>query len=187
VNLKLFIQGFYIGAGQMNSVLLNSGVGSSSTESDTIIIELREPVNGDPVISPVRALLNTDGTVSFQTPALTGSYYIVVKHRSAMETWSANPVAWSGVVNYDFSTSAGQAYGDNMIHMGGGVYAIWSGDLNQDGMIESSDYLKMENDIVQILFGYYDSDLTGDGVVESSDYLMMDANVLTIIFGAKPF
>lgn len=187
VNLKLFIQGYYLGSGQMNPVLLNSGIGLSTFESDSIIIELRDPLSGEPVIAPVTTLLNTDGSITFQSPALSGSYYIAIRHRNAIETWSANPVAWSASVNYDFSTSASQAYGDNMAHMGGGVYALFNGDLNQDGMIESSDYLAMENDILQILFGYYHSDLTGDGVVESSDYLLMDANVLSIIFAAKPF
>jgi len=105
-----------------------------------------------------------------------------------METWSANPVNMSGVVvDYDFSSSANKAYGDNQVDVGGGVYALWNGDVNQDGMIENTDYTLMENDVLSILFGYYSTDLTGDGVVENSDYTLMENNVLTIIFVAKPF
>jgi len=45
----------------------------------------------------------------------------------------------------------------------------------------------MENDVLSILFGYQVTDITGDGVVESSDYSLMENNVYQIIFVAKPF
>jgi hypothetical protein len=53
-------------------------------------------------------------------------------------------------------------------------------------MIESTDYLSVETDVLAILFGYYASDLTGDGVVESEDYKLIENNVLKIIFVSRP-
>jgi hypothetical protein len=115
----------------------------------------------------------------------------VLKHRNSIETWSANPVALGPAVTYDFSTAANKAYGSNMVNVAGAsataVYALWSGDLNQDGVIESADYLQMENDILAVLFGYNVSDITGDGIVESADYLLMENNLLQVIFAAKPY
>jgi hypothetical protein len=71
--------------------------------------------------------------------------------------------------------------------MGSGKFAIYSGDVNQDGAIESTDYYLMENDLLAILFGYYPTDITGDGVVESSDYYLMENNIIQTIFVARPF
>jgi hypothetical protein len=74
-----------------------------------------------------------------------------------------------------------------MVQVAGGKFALWSGDVNQDGAIESSDFAQLENDILSILFGYHVTDLTGDGVVESDDYELMENNILRVIFVARPF
>jgi hypothetical protein len=188
VNVKAFIQGFYEGDNLMRAGLLNSEIaGATSLQADSITIEIRSAVSGNLVENPVMTILNTDGTATAVFPHLEGTKYIVLKHRNSIEIWSADPVSMSSVVNYDFSNAATKAYGDNMVDVGGGVFAMWSGDLNQDGAIESADYTMIENDILSILFGYYVSDLTGDGVVESADYTLMENNVLNIIFAAKPF
>jgi len=44
----------------------------------------------------------------------------------------------------------------------------------------------MENDVLQFLFGYQPTDITGDGLVESSDYALMENNLLQFIFVIKP-
>lgn len=48
---------------------------------------------------------------------------------------------------------------------------------SQDGIIETQDYLDMELAIGSTFSGYTLEDLTGDGVVESSDYALMENNV----------
>jgi hypothetical protein len=104
-----------------------------------------------------------------------------------METWTASPVVMDTLANYDFTINANKAYGNNQINMGAGVFALYSGDVNQDGAIESSDYFQMENDVINILFGYLNTDLTGDGAVESSDYFLMENNIIQTIFVQRPF
>jgi hypothetical protein len=135
----------------------------------------------------MKTILDIFGQATAVFPSLADSQYIVIKHRNSIETWSAHPLAIVDSVYYDFSNAASKAYGNNLTNMDPGQFAIWSGDLNQDGMVESADYLIMENDVLSILFGYYPSEITGDGVVESSDYLLMENNLLKIIFAIKPF
>jgi len=160
---------------------------ATTSETDSITVEIHDGTTGDIIGSPVKTILMTNGTASATFPALTGSHYIVVKHRSAMETWSDTTVAMSATATHNFTTSAGRAYGSNQVYVGGGKYGMWNGDVNQDGVIESGDYTQMESDVLSILFGYYVTDLTGDGIVESADYTLMEQNVLTIIFVARPF
>lgn len=187
-NIKVFIQGYYQGGGNMASALQNSNIsGATSSQSDSITIELHNSSNGALVGTPVKTILSTTGNATVDFSTLTGSYYLVIRHRNALETWSASPISFSGTISYDFTTAANKAFGDNQVNMGGGAFAMYSGDVNQDGAIESADYSSMENDVLNILFGYNNTDLNGDGVVESSDYALMENNVLQIIFVARPF
>jgi hypothetical protein len=173
-------------------------IGHSSDDVERVRIELRNAANGNLVGNPVDAILKKDGNLQAVFSNVSGSCYIVVKSESVypgsgssqaniLETWSANPMALTSVVNYDFSTASSQAYGLNQAHLGAGIYGIYNGDLNQDGAIESTDYFLLENDVVSILFGYFGADLNGDGVVESVDYLMMENLISSIIFTLKPF
>jgi hypothetical protein len=188
LNLKAFIQGYYSAYNYMNPALLYSGVdGSNNDQTDTIAIEIHDSISGSLIAGPIKTIIQFDGSASVNFPIITGSHYIVLKHRNALETWSAAPVPMGADVSYDFTTEASKAYGNNQADMGNGKYAIWSGDLNQDGSIESTDYFLMENDILSILFGYQLPDINGDGEVESADYYLMENNILRTIFVQRPF
>jgi hypothetical protein len=107
LNLNLFIQGFYIGSGTMNSVLLNAGVGADPLECDTIIVELHDQFDPTVMSYSTSAILYTNGESSMQFPpsAFGSSYYIVIRHRNSIETWSKFPVMFSGnPVTYNFTT-----------------------------------------------------------------------------------
>jgi hypothetical protein len=54
---------------------------------------------------------------------------------------------------------------------------MYSGDINQDGSIDISDYLVMDPQIQNGDGGYLASDLNGDGAVDISDYLVLDPNI----------
>ena len=86
-----------------------------------------------------------------------------------MQTWSALPVLLGNVTNYDFSTNALQAYGNNMIFTYG-VWAFYSGDLNQDENIDLSDFPYWDDDNVNFVFGYFPTDINGDINVDLSDF-----------------
>jgi hypothetical protein len=178
VNLKLNIQGYYdADAHAMRPVMANQGVGSSTTDVDDVTVELRNSTTNALVVSTT-ARLKTDGTATatFVT-APSGSFYIAVKHRNAIQTWSATAQTVGATpLTYDFTTAANKAYGDNMIQLESGVYGFYSGDLNQDGFIESGDYPSLNNDSDAGLEGYYSTDLNGDGFVESGDYPILNNN-----------
>ena len=129
-----------------------------------------------------------DVTCSFST-VTNGDYYIVVKHRNSLETWSKYPVTFNGSASYSFISSVSQAYGDNQIDVAypyGPRCAIFSGDINQDGGIDASDYLILDADIQGFATGYIVTDLNGDGVADANDFTILDANIQNYVSVAKP-
>jgi len=115
--------------------------------------------------------LKTDGTLSatFNTAAA-GSYYIAVKGVNILQTWSAAPqTVGTTPLSYDFSSDASQAYGSNMREIETGVFAMYSGDVNQDEVTDNSDLDSLFSDIDISNYGVLTTDLNGDGVVDNSD------------------
>ncbi|MEO6695627.1 MAG: sialate O-acetylesterase [Ignavibacteria bacterium] len=107
-----------------------------------------------------------------------GTYYIVVKGRNILETWSKTGgviIAAGSTVNYNFTTVASQAYGNNMIRKGT-KYCLYNSDLTQDGVIEGMDYLRVVNDAYSLTMGHVLSDLNGDNFVDGSDVSISDFN-----------
>jgi hypothetical protein len=181
LNLTLFLEGLYAGGTFMNQAYDDLGPHFGTGIADRVTIELHDGTTpfttaytyGD-------ADLNTSGTLAITTlPAsITGSYYIVIKHRNSIETWSMVTVSFAGAgpVIYDFSTAASKAYGNNLKLMGT-VYVIYGADPNQDGIVDGSDMLLIDNaSQVPILHGYFAQDLNGDGTVDGTDMLMIDNN-----------
>jgi hypothetical protein len=193
VQMHAYIQGFYLGGGLMQPVLYTAGISQNATDCDSVTIELYS----DPNLALVRrdkVLIKTDGTISydisptseFPTVISGGSYYIVLRSRNALETWSASPVLFSDHTVYDFATSATQSFGPNEVDLGDGSFALWSGDVNQDGAIESSDFNAIENASLLFRTGYYPEDITGDNLVESCDYSLIENNHQLLIFAITP-
>lgn len=185
--VKVFLQGYQVKADSMRSALVNPVSIGGSLMADSVSLEVRSSSDGALLVGPLSAWVSAVGIIETELPAIAGSHYLVVKHRNSIETWSAVPLSFSDSLNYDFTLSASSAYGNNLALGIGGSYVIWSGDLDQDGAVESADYTRMENDLLSILFGYHVADLTGDGVVESKDYTLLENNILKIITVKKPF
>jgi len=184
LNLKLYIQGYYLSSGLMRPVLLNEGVGTVTTLTDSIDVQLRQSASPYSLVNTRRVGLNTNGTATAIFPALTGTYYIVIKHRSALETWSGTPVPVSGT--YDFTTSASKAYGGNMIQVDAGQWGLYSGDLNMDSNIDLLDLTDLENDILNFGFGYLVTDINGDGNSDLLDAAPIENNINDFIFSIRP-
>lgn len=182
LNLKLYIEGFYLGGGQMIGVL-------SPSVTDTVTAELASASPPYTILHTAIGTVSTAGNASFVFPSaiLGNSYYFVVKQRNTLETWSASPVLCNvSPITYDFSTGAATAYGSNLSDLKDGRYGIWSGDVNQDGLIESTDYSGIENAVTTFLYGYVPEDLTGDNIVEASDYSLVENNALLFLFAVRP-
>ena len=120
-----------------------------------------------------------------------GQYYIVIKHRNSIETWSrqGGEVFTSGnVSNYIFPDQISKAYGNNMKQVDNTPirFANFSGDINQDGIIDASDISIVDNDAGIALTGYVNSDVTGDNFVDAGDISIVDNNALIGVMSVTP-
>ena len=188
VNLTMFIEGYYLGGGLMNSVKFNQDFVSPADEVEMMTVELHDATTYA-LVDTATAMLHTDGTLSasFAT-APAGSYYIAVKGRNMIQTWSATAqTVGTTPLSYDFSTSASQAYGDNMKEIESGVFAMYSGDLNSDDNVDNVDFTTWEVDASEFAFGDYATDMNGDGNVDNVDFLIWETNASNFIFAIYPF
>jgi subtilisin-like proprotein convertase family protein len=177
LNLKLFIEGFYISSGTMRATVDPAG---RPTVCDTILVELHSATSPFNLVYSFKSTINTNGQGTFLFPSslLNNSYYITVHHRNALETWSANAVPFtSSTTNYIFSDAQSKAMGNNMRNLGDGNFAIYSGDIDQQGTIEYVDLVSVENATNPTTTGYHKVDVTGDGQVESTDYSLVESNL----------
>lgn len=185
-NLKLFIEGYYIGGGEMTPVKANEGVGTSTTDVDDVTVELRD-ASTYALVATTSAVLKTDGSVAAKLVAPAGNYFIAVKHRNTIQTWSSAAEAFgTSTATYDFSTAANKAYGDNMKNLGSGVFGFYSGDINQDNSIDIADFPALFSDNDNFVFGYYNTDLNGDGSVDIADFPVVFLNTDNFIYSINP-
>jgi PKD repeat protein len=185
LNVKLFIEGFYLGNDRLRVV---SNPVSSPATCDTITVSIATSTFPNSIVLSFNTLLDTSGntSVQFNSSGIIGnSYYIVIQHRNALETWSSLPILFNqAVINYDFTTSASQAYSGNLINLGDGNFALYSGDLDHDGQIDIDDFNLLKSAAQNFQDGYIDCDLTGDRLVESADFTLIENNLIRIL--ARP-
>ena len=159
---------------------------------DTVKVYLRNSFSPYAVVDSAVSTIPTQpfkftGLFKFQN-APSRSYYIVVKPRNGIETWSkAGGVQLTkGIVaNYNFTTSSSQAYGNNMV-LKGTKWCIYSGDVNQDGIIDAQDLAALDNDINNTVAGYVSTDVNGDNTVNSDDMDIIYNNSFKFISIKKP-
>ena len=159
---------------------------------DTVKVYLRNTYYPYTAVDSSVSTIPTDPFVFtglFKFPnAPSGSYYIVVKHRNGIETWSkAGGVQLTkGVVaNYNFTTDSSKAYGNNLV-LKGSKWCIYSGDVNQDGIIDAQDLAAVDNDIYNSVTGYVPTDVNGDDVVNEDDMDIIYNNSFNFISTKKP-
>ncbi len=187
VSIKCFIEGYWNGLGGMFPVLLNQFEPTTVNACDTIDIELRNSNPPFSVVASTRSVLNQDGTASGSLSGPPGNYYIAVKHRNALMTWSANPVSVGPVPSvYDFTLASNKAYGNNMTEVASGIWAFYSGEINQDENIDLLDLSVVQNDIQLFNYGYLATDINGDGNVDLLDSPLLESNINNFVFSYHP-
>ncbi|MBK8553974.1 MAG: SBBP repeat-containing protein [Ignavibacteria bacterium] len=180
INLQLnaFIQGFY-----------NSG--SNSQTGDTIKVKLRYRFSPYNILDSAEAFLDGSGNASIDFYSSSDmSYYISVEHRNSITTWSSDsiPLSNSGVNLYDFTSAVIKAYGNNMLQVDASPvhFAIFSGDVNQDGVIDLTDVLSVYNAAGSFSGGYVVNDVTGNNIVDLTDVLITYNNSAAFVAAVKP-
>jgi len=164
-------------------------VSGLSNIADTIVVELHSSVTPFNTIYTSKSVINTEGNGNFQFPiSIIGySYYVVVKHRNSIETWSANPVQFnSNYTSYDFTNNATKALGNNLVNDGNGRFMIYTGDINQDGSVDFNDYPSLDISSNNGDLGYFVTDLNGDASVDFNDYPTLDVNSSLGVLTVKP-
>jgi len=187
LNLKLFMQGYYISNETMQSVLYNQSETSDMSLVDSVNVILYEPIYPYSAVASQRVVVHTDGTATCIFPPLMGAYYIGIKNRNTLHTWSSNPVVLGqAAASYDFSTSSAMVYGGNAIEMEPGIWALYVGDVNDDENVDLFDLVSMEEDINNFLYGYMATDINGDGNVDLLDTQVMSDNISLFIYSIHP-
>lgn len=174
---------------QLNLTAMIEGLSNGTTTiADTVSVELRKAISPFALIEGKKIALDDlgAGAANFSSVLEGTPYYIVVKHRNGLETWSANPLTFSaGSLAYDFTNAQNKAFGNNL-KIKGTKWCFFSGDLNYDGIIDLSDIAIIDLDNLSFATGYRASDLTGDNIVDLSDVSLADNNNLNFVAKVTP-
>ena len=180
LNLSVIMEGFYNTASNNMSI------------SDTAKVYLRNSSSPYAFVDSASGVINSNiftGLFEIQN-APAGNYYIVIKHRNTIETWSNEPVSYTQTVtiNYNFSNSITQAFGSNMKQVDASPvrFGIFSGDVNQDDIVDLTDIINVFNDANLFLSGYVATDLTGDDFVDLSDLTIAFNNSNAFVTVIRP-
>jgi len=179
LNLIAFLEGLYIGNGTMIASPFSADGVSPTNLADTISVELHEASGSHLLAYQTKGTLSTNGTaaINFPSSVNTNSYYIAIKHRNSIETWSSAPILFNNAgTSYNFSSASTQVYGNNLSDKGNGIFAIYSGDINQDGSVDFNDYPDLDISSSNGDLGYLPYDLNGDASVDFNDYPILDIN-----------
>ena len=131
--------------------------------------------------------VTSSGTVTFAN-AVTGTYYLVVKGRNILETWSKSggqSYTRGAAFSYNFTTAAAQAYGSNLI-LKGTKYCIYSGDVIQNTAVDLDDIIQINNSANLFTTGFNVNDLSGDRLVDLSDILISFNNSSNFVSRQAP-
>jgi hypothetical protein len=180
INIKVIPQGFYNTASQQLNM------------RDTVRAYLHSNVSPynvlDSAISVIDSVTFT-GAFTFNQPS--GTYYIVVKHRNSIETWSKSggeSFVAASVMNYNFTDASSKAYLNNLIQVDASpvTFGIYGGDVNQDDIVDLTDIGNTSNDATFFASGYVSTDVTGNNVTELSDVVLVYNNALIFAQIQKP-
>ena len=178
LNLTMFIEGFY-------------NAGSNAQVSDSVTVELRNTTSPFAAADFSRVIVSSSGTAAFKfSSAAIGNYYLALKHRNSIETWSNTAIALSRTTpaNFNFVSSVSQAFGSNIKQIDGSPvrFGIYSGDVNQDQTVDACDINLIENDAVNSVFGYVLTDINGDDAADASDISLVENNAGNSVSAVTP-
>ena len=117
-----------------------------------------------------------------------GTYYISLRHRNGIETWSRSggeSFTNGGVYSYDFTNSRSKAYGNNLT-LKGSKYCIYSGDIDQDKIIDLSDVILVFNNASNFISGFVTTDVNGDKTTDLSDIIITNNNSSKFVTVIRP-
>lgn len=181
VAIQALIQGFYTD-GNFDNNLYGTMI------PDTVKVELHNATSPYSLVTSAKVVLDSSGYGVLQLGSWTpgNSYYFVLKHRNAVETWSKSGGELLNLTaaQYSFVDTA-KSFGNNQVKKG--VYwCIYSGDVNQDGVVDLTDVSTVDVDNLNFVTGYVVTDVNGDNLVDLSDLGLVDTNNLNFVSKVVP-
>ncbi|MBK9332674.1 MAG: FG-GAP repeat protein [Ignavibacteria bacterium] len=178
LNLTVNIEGFY-------------NPETNSMTNDTMIIYLRNSTSPYAIANSSKGFVSSAGLgyFTFSNAANGVNYYLHLKHRNSIETWSkTTQIFTSDILNFNFTTALSQAFGDNqkLVDISPVSYGIFSGDVNQDGTIDLTDGSEIDNDAFNFNSGYLPTDVNGDDIVDVADAVYADNNGFNFVSKITP-
>ncbi len=179
INLNMFIQGFY------------DPIYNYMNVYDTVKVTLRNTSPPYSIIDSAKSYCTFEGNAynnHFFKISGSGQYYVVVNHRNSVETWSRTPLTFGpGFLSPDFTDTA-NVFGGNLISVDNSPqeFGLYSGDVNQDGFIDLTDVININNDANSFATGYINTDLTGNNVTDLTDVIMAYNNSVNFVSIKKP-
>jgi hypothetical protein len=188
IELNVFLEALYAGNHKMGQAHDQNGVHFTGKVSDQLIIELHNALNYNTISYTDTVHLFSNGRAHLFLPiALTGNFYITVKHRNSIAITSALPVLINQLTqSYDFTINASSVYDANVKYIEPDVYAMYAGDANGDGFVDILDVMLVENAATTYNSGYIDNDLNGDGCVDALDLVLVDNNAVNFVAYSHP-
>ena len=176
--IKLVLEGFY-----------NTTTGRLNMR-DTVRAYLRNSTTPFAVVDSAKSVIDSvtfNGSFIFAN-APSGTYYIQIRHRNALETWSRSggeAYVLGSALSYDFTTDSAKAYQNNMKKTGT-KWALYEGDVNQEGNVDLSDVILIYNNSTSFLSGYVKADVNGDRLTDLSDVLIAYNNSVAFVSKKSP-
>jgi len=177
LSIKVFPEGLFNGTG-LNKAQGSSGDQFPGNTADLVTIRLHDAADFGNVLLTLTGLdLSTTGmATSSISNSFSGNYYISISHRNSIQIASAAPVSFSAsTVSYDFTDAANKAYGNNL-KPSGGNFLMFSGDINQDGVVDGLDLIAADNQSAVFATGYLAEDINGDGAINGADIQIIQVN-----------
>ena len=156
-----------IPANMVDWVLVEARVGTpgSFERSTTTVETIAGVLTADGMIQDVNGLPLVFNTLSAGT-----AYYFVVRHRNHLDVMTSASFEGSFIVQYDFTTAEGQAYGNEQVKsLADGTFVMHAGDYDQDHVIQIVDF-DMWNGAPALINVYHMADGTLDGSVQTTDF-----------------
>ncbi len=126
---------------------------------------------------------------SFANVPYDAKCYLQVLHRNSIETWNSQVIQFRKFSSsYNMHLSDISAFGNNLIQIDTSPvnFAMYSGDVNQDGTVDATDVSMIDNDAQNFVGGYVVTDLTGDDFVDGTDFAIADNNAANFVSVVRP-
>ncbi|MEO8210049.1 MAG: choice-of-anchor J domain-containing protein, partial [bacterium] len=137
-----------IGGHDVDLTALVEGHVDYRRDRDTVEVNIRAVNPPHNIVESKKVYLDTLGKkiINFTLPEEEVPYYIVVRHHNSITTWSRNGgESFTGTIIYDFTTGLNKAFANNM-KIVNGKSAFFTGDTNQDGVVDITDLAAIDND-----------------------------------------